>query len=107
MAYQIEKDSEKWKVINTITNDAITEFDSEQDVKEFLAYEKIYEGKKDAIKLIMSFPNGFIVNNEYQRIKNGTEDDYTNWLKSINHHDTFTDYYKAIDDKLDQLLSSK
>lgn len=53
---------------------------------------------------IMSFPNQWIINDKLQRTENGTED-YTKWLISINHHDTFTDYYRAVDDKLNELLN--
>lgn len=105
MDCQIENISEEWKVLNAGTHDIIAKFDSEQDLKEFLAYEKVYEGKKEAIKLLMSFPHGSFVNSKYQRTENGTED-YTKWLISISHHDTYTNYYKAIDDKLDELLSA-
>lgn len=88
------------------TDDVIAKFDSEEVLKEFLAYEKIYEAKLEAIKLVMTFPHGSFVNSKYQKTENGSED-YTEWLKSISHHDTYTDYYYAIDHKLNALLDKK
>lgn len=106
MAYQIETKNGEWRVLNTVTDEIIAEFDSEQDTKQFLAYEKIYEGKKKAIEILMSFPNQWIINDKFQRTESGIED-YTKWILSINHYDTYMDYYKAIDNKLDELLNKE
>ena len=106
MAYQIETKNGEWRVLNTVTDEIIAEFDSEQDIKQFLAYEKIYEGKKKAIEILMSFPNQWTINDKFQRTESGIED-YTKWILSINHYDTYTDYYKAIANKLDELLNKE
>lgn len=90
-------------IINTTTDEMIAEFKSEQELKRFLAYENVYEGKKRAIKILMSFPNQWTVNDKLQRTEKGIEE-FTKWLLTINNYDTYADYYKAVDDKLDELL---
>lgn len=105
MAYTIETNGVEWQVLNTVTDETIADFKSEEELKQFLAYEKVYEGKKRAIELLLSFPHQYFVNGKLQRTENGTEN-YTRWLLSINHYDSYKDSYKAIDDKLDELLNA-
>lgn len=103
LGYQIEIKNKKWSIIDTVTDGIVAEFDTEKDIKIFLANESIYEGKKKAIEILMSFPNQWRINGERQTTESGIED-YTKWLLSITHYDTYADYYKAIDAKLNELL---
>jgi len=96
---------DQWSIFSTNTDDDIATFETERDLINFLAFEEIYRGKKKAIETLMTFPSGWTVNNSRMFVENRQKhDEYYNWLNSICDCDTYEKYYKAIDDKLDELL---
>jgi len=58
----------------------------------------------------MTFPNGWTVNDDRMFVEEeGSEsrkkhEEYFEWLKLIYDCETYEDYYKAIDDKLFELM---
>lgn len=102
MGWRIETNHvDEWKVISSIVDDVIAKFQTEEELKKWIAKEKLYEGKLKAIETLMSFPNQWIVNNERQRKKSG----YYDWLSSIEETKTYDEYYEKIDKKLEKLLN--
>lgn len=88
--------------------DLVEEFASEKDLKSYLAVYHIYSGKLNAIKALMSFPGGFVINDVayLEDFKEKKVQEYCTWhrnlvMKATNRED----YYKGIDDKLNELIS--
>lgn len=98
----------KWQLYSTITESNIAEFDTETKMKKHIAMGAIYDAKREAIKTLMVFPYGFIVND--RRIMNdaglsSNQKECYEWEKELlSTCDTFEEYYKKIDDKLNELL---
>lgn len=91
---------DEWEVFSSITDSVIAKFETEHDLKVWLANEDIYKGKLKAIEVLMSFPSHWNVNGERQFKKSG----YYDWLSSIEDVDTYDEYHGKIDKKLEQLM---
>jgi len=56
----------------------------------------------------MTFPNGWTVNGNRVFVEDGDSrnkhDEYFKWLNSICDCETYEEYYKMIDNKLDELM---
>lgn len=103
MGWSIQTNNvDEWGVFSSITDSIIAEFENEHDLKVWLSNEKIYEGKKKAVEILMTFPNQWNVNDKRHL---GYGKKYFDWLKEIEEFDTYEDYYKAIDDKLKELMN--
>lgn len=105
MGWSIETNNKnQWSIISSVTDSSIAEFNTEKDVVKFIAQEKIYEGKLKAIETLISFPSGWHINGK--RVATGSQShiEYYNWAQSICLLETYGDYYKAIDDKLEELM---
>lgn len=104
----ITNNKDKWEVFSSITDSIIAEFKTEQELKQHLAMEAVYGGKLKAIELLMTFPNGWTINdkrNMYNSNEKGV-DTYYDWVKNLNNKtDTYEEYYEKIDKKLELLLS--
>lgn len=104
MGWRIETNhTNEWKVISSVVNDVIAAFESEQDLKVWLAMEEVYKGKLKAIETLLSFPNQWNVNGERQRKEHG----YFDWFRSLESVETYEEYYAKIDKKLETLLNKK
>jgi len=100
--------TDQWSIFSSNTDDDIATFETEKDLVNFLALEEVYRGKKKAIETLMTFPNGWTVNNSRMVVEEGESrnkhDEHFAWLNSIYEIGTYEEYYKAIDDKLDELM---
>ena len=105
MGWSIKNKDNKWEIWSSITDSVIASFNEEKECVRFIAFEEIYKGKKKAIEELLCFPSGWHINNERQW-RNKEQDEYFEWIKSINENcDTYKEYYKRIDQKLDELLN--
>jgi len=95
----------QWSLFSSVTDDDIAVFETQKELVNFIALEKIYEGKKKAIETLITFPNGWTVNGNRMFVENKQKhDEYYEWLYSITNIETYEEYYKAIDDKLEELM---
>lgn len=103
----ITNHKDSWKVYSTITKNIVAEYNSELDLKRFIAMDIIYHAKKRAIEKLMSFPEEYIVNDEYIEVgtnKDG-EDNYAKWIKQVHEEcHNKAELYEAIDNKLNELI---
>lgn len=99
---------DKWSVYSSVSDSVIAMFNTEKELVNFLALDKIYVTKKKAIELLMTFPNDWTVNDERTITEDRRDklDLYFNWEKSIFKAETYEEYYKLIDDKLEELMGS-
>lgn len=106
MGWNILVNNNKWSIFSSVTDSIVEEFDSQQECANFIAKDKIYEAKKKAIETLITFPSGWCINGERILLKNTYEllDDYFDWVKSLYNYGTYDEYYKAIDDKLNELM---
>jgi len=99
---------DKWNIFSSNTDDDIATFKTEKDLINFIALEEIYKGKKKAIEILMTFPNGWTVNGNRMFVEDGDNrikhEEYFTWLNSIYDCETYEEYYKMIDNKLDELM---
>ena len=92
-------------IFSSVTDDDIAKFNTQEELLNFIALEEIYKGKKKAIEILMTYPNGWTVNNKRMFMSDEQKhDEYFKWLYSISDHDTYEEYYKAIDNKLNELM---
>jgi len=102
--------TDQWSIFSSNTDDDIATFKTEKDLVNFLALEEVYRGKKKAIETLMTFPNNWTVNDNRMFVGDeGSEsrkkhEEYYEWLKLISKIRTYEEYYKAIDDKLFELM---
>lgn len=96
----------KWSLFSSVTDSNIAMFKTQKELVNFIALEQIYEGKKKAIETLMTFPNKWYVNEERIIADNYDEvhKNYFDWLNSITELKTYKEYYKAVDDKLEELM---
>jgi hypothetical protein len=106
MGWFIKQKKNKWKIHSTITDSIIASFNSQKECVNFIALEEIYNGKKKAIETLMQFPHDWTVNgSRYVSENENVYDQYYNWINSINNINSYEEYYKKIDEKLDELLN--
>jgi len=92
-----------WNVFYSVTDCNIATFRTKEGLIRFLATDRIYSGKLKAIEILMTFPNDWYINDERMReIEKLTE--YYDWYNSICVLGTNKEYFKAIDDKLQELM---
>ncbi|AYP68146.1 hypothetical protein PQE75_gp014 [Bacillus phage vB_BcoS-136] len=104
MGWSIQTNNmDEWSVFSSVTDSVIAKFETEHDLKVWLANDRVYEGKLKAIEILMSFPNHWNVNGERKRIANG----YYEWVRSLDNIDTYEEYHLKIDEKLDKLINNK
>jgi hypothetical protein len=103
----ITNHKDSWKVYSTITESIVAEYSSELELKQFIAMDIIYHAKKRAIERLMSFPEEYIINDEYicpGTNKDGT-DSYVKWVKQIYKEcSNKAELYEAIDHKLNEII---
>jgi hypothetical protein len=101
----ITNSKDNWQLYSTIADDIIAEFKTEKDLKEYIALEKIYDTKIQAIKELMIFPVGWTINEK--RVPLLTDEmlnKFNDWLEDLVDIDDNNEYYKNIDNKLNELL---
>ncbi len=103
----ITNNVDKWEVFSSNTDSVIAEFKTEAGLKHFLAMETIYDAKLKAIEGLMCYPRGWTVNNKPMISANREQADvYMDWFSDISEkNDTYEAFYKAIDEKLTELLA--
>jgi hypothetical protein len=104
MGWFIKNKKDIWEIHSTVTDSMIDSFDTQKECVKFIALDRIYRGKKQAIEELMTFPNGWSVNGERYFGKDKSEE-YYNWLKTIYDYNTYEEYYEKIDKKLEELLT--
>lgn len=105
MGWSILVNNNKWSIFSSVTDSIVEEFDSQQECANFIAKDKIYEAKKKAIETLITFPSSWRINGERILLKNDELlDDYFDWANSLYNYGTYDEYYKAIDDKLNELM---
>lgn len=99
------KDS--WKLYSTISEGTIAKFETEKDLKKFIAQEAVYDGKLKAIEYLMTYPHKWMVNDEiiYNDDSKVVFQSYYDWQEEIQDSKTYEEYYRKIDDKLKELMS--
>lgn len=103
----ITNNIDSWEIFSTMSDSVIEKFETEDDLKRFLALEKIYDGKLKAIEVLMSYPYQYSVN-EIMLCRDNSEgmNKYYSWLKlELYESDTYEEYYDMIDKKLEELLN--
>lgn len=96
---------DRWELWSTVSDSIIAEFNSEEDLKKFIAKEIVYNGKLKAIEESMSFPFGWCINDLRITANFQGKEYYLEWYKQISEKaKTYDEYYAAIDKKLNELL---
>ena len=97
---------DNWEIYSTIADGIIAKFETEKDLKNFIAQETVYDGKLKAIEYLMTYPYKWTVNDVRVWDENGTNiiKTYYYWVEEIQNSETYEEYYKKIDDKLKELL---
>ncbi len=97
---------DEWSLYSSISEGNIETFKTQKELVDFIALEQIYQGKKKAIETLMTFPDGWYVNGKRTFVDNRTEllKQYYDWFMSIVKLKSYEEYYKAIDDKLKELI---
>lgn len=104
MGWKIINDKEDvWHIFSSITDDIIATFKTERELIKFIATERIYKGKLSAIETLLSFPDGWTINDN-RMFKREKSKLYYDWHMSILKLKTYEEYYGAIDNKLKELL---
>lgn len=110
MGYKIiTNNKDSWELFSSITDSVIFKSNKEEELVNFLALEHIYEGKLKAIEVLLTFPNRYTINDERMFNDKSKEKttEYYNWIEKINNDSkTYEEYYKKIDDKLEELLNN-
>jgi hypothetical protein len=97
---------DEWTLISAFAGFDIASFKTKKELLHFLAQQQIYEGRKKAVEMLMTYPNRWIINGN-KIIADNYDDVYEKyfyWVNSINSKASFPEYYKAIDDKLAELM---
>jgi len=100
----ITNHKDNWQIYSSSVDDVIAEFDSEENLKKWIAEEAVYDGKLKAIEHLMTFPSTWTVNDERVIIK-GSLGKYHDWLHSLYGFDR-EENFKKIDKKLEKLLKN-
>jgi len=105
----ITNNIDKWEIFSTVTDSVEATFTSEKDLKYFLAIEIVYDGKLKAIEKLMSFPFHCSINDvDICRDNFEGKEKYFEWYKSESQKaGSYEEYYKAIDEKLEELLGQQ
>ena len=107
MGWLIKTTKTKWNIYSTVSDSIIASFKTQKECAKFIAQEKIYEGKKQAIEMLMTFPHNWNVNDSRCFTEEGKEKmkKHFEWLQTTFDAKTYEEHYKMIDDKLEELLS--
>jgi len=86
----------------------LVEFQTEQDLKRYIAEDIIYAGKLLAIKSLMTYPRGWTINEKVLSVMDSLEllENYLSWAKEtiLDKDLPFEEYKTRIDGKLAELL---
>jgi len=110
MGWRIKTNNKnKWSLFSSVTDSDIATFKTQKELVNFIALEQICDGKKKAIETLMTFPHGWNVNEVKYIAENHQElnQEYYDWVMEISKFKTYEEYYKAVDDKLDELFGMR
>lgn len=93
---------DKWEVVSNVNDRVVADFKSEAEMKYWLAQEHVYNGKLEAIRLLLTYPNRWTINGETDYEFSMA---YNHWYDSILGTKTYGEYYKKIDAKLNELVT--
>ena len=63
MGYKVETNNkDRWVIYDTNVEEIILECETEQEIKKFLALDRVYKAKIAAIEVLMTYPNRWTVN---------------------------------------------
>lgn len=98
---------DKWELFSSITDSVLADFNTEADLKRFLALDSIYDAKLKAIEGLLCYPRNWTVNDVPHYNANAEQFAvYLDWSRAVSKASTtYEDYYKAIDAKLDELMA--
>ena len=104
MGWSIQTNNkDKWSLISSVTDSEIATYENQEELVNFIAMEQVYKGKLKAIETLLTFPDGWMINEKLTPHNNSEK--YFSWHKSVSLiSETYEEYYKAIDNKLDELL---
>ena len=94
---------DEWSIYSSIIEDVIITFKTKEELIKFIATKDVYDGKKKAIEIFMTFPEDWVINQRRVTDREGYRA-YYNWLTSIYELNTYEEQYKAIDDKLKEFM---
>ena len=102
----ITNNKDSWKLY--LNGELIEDYKTEQELKNFLANQIIYEAKLIAIKELMMYPCRYKVNGKYDyEINKDQLLVYSNWYQeTIENCKTYEKWWNNIDDKLEELMKS-
>jgi len=104
----ITNHSDSYQLYSTEHESVIATFQTEQDLKRYIAEDIIYAGKLLAIKSLMTYPRGWTINEKVLSVMDGLEllENYITWAKEtiLDKDLSFEEYKKRIDTKLAELL---
>lgn len=95
-----------WEIYSTIAEGPIAEFKSESELIHYLAKEKAYKGKLEAIREMFLFPSDWVVNGERLRqIDLDVLEKFKKWEREVTLSDG-EERYALIDEKYDELMDA-
>jgi len=103
MAHKINTNNKDyWELYSTVAEGPIAVFKTKNELIRHIALRKVYEGKLNAIREMMSFPSEWYVNDDYQwrDIKA-----YQQWYKGVLMAPD-VQYYNLIDEKYEELMEA-
>ncbi|WP_130806684.1 hypothetical protein [Senegalia massiliensis] len=106
MDYKLEARNGKINLLSSKTGMYVMEDASIYQVKIAVATEMEYSTKLEIVKLLMTFPHGFLTTNNEIIVKQKAVDEYEAWYKEIYKLIAFLDeYYALIDKKIQEIFS--
>lgn len=105
MNYKLEANNGRMNLYSQKIGMNVMEDATVDQVKIALAIEMEYKTKLEIIKLLMTFPHGFLTTNDEEIVNQGVVDEYEAWYKKISQRIGFIDeYYSLIDDKIREIF---
>jgi len=92
-----------WEIYSTIAEGPIMTFKTENELISYIAMEKAYRGKLEAIREMFLFPSGWVVNKERQFDIDAVEA-FRDWDRQVTLA-TDEERYAMIDKKFDELMN--
>jgi hypothetical protein len=94
---------DEWEMFSTVSDTTVYSSRCKNDFVKQIIKDMIYKTKLQCIQEIMAFPNQWIVNDEFIKTKDIMK--FYEWQKEyLFKTDTDDEYYKIIDEKLDELI---
>jgi hypothetical protein len=103
----ITNNKDSWQIHSSISDNIIFECNSEKELRTFITLDNINKAKLEAIKDLLSFPNGWVVNDVHtpMGMDKDTFNEYNKWWEKAMECETYEEYYAMIEEKLQELLN--